>query len=132
MAQPEEDEVPEAFVLDASDEALSVWIAVGTLGRNLDARNALRIGLVRRPQNRLEVCGEERIGVVNEMGSIAQEAVNIENVGDSTAADVDAQSDIDGISYLRVSPAEIVIGDSQHQSACLFRFARSPWSSARF
>ena len=67
----EEDEVAQTLVLDCSNEALSVWIAIGTLRRNLDACDALRTGVDLWPENRLEVRGEERISVVNEMGGVA-------------------------------------------------------------
>ena len=188
---------------------------IGAPWRNLDEFDALIIGAIySRSQNCLEVCGKERIGVVNEMCGVAQEAVDglgqvacdlfhpgavwidanardvdfasfkfddeehhvphgpkdakclggeeiacvqglpmgvhqllpstlllslwggddacfIEDIGNGTAADVDAKSKIDGISDLCVSPAEIVFGYGQHEPARLFRLARTPWLSAR-
>ena len=76
MSLAEEDEVPKALVFDRSDEALSVRIAIGTLGRKLDACDAVRLGVALWPENRLEVRGEERIGVVNEMRGVSQETID--------------------------------------------------------
>ncbi len=175
----------------------------------------LRAPIVLRPQNFLEVSVEKRVGVVDEMCGIAQEAVYwigqvpcdlfhpgaigidantrdvnlaslklddkehhvpdspkdsqgfdgkevagvegvpvrvnkllprsvlvalrrrdnacfIEDIGNGGAADIDAESHIDGVSDFRVAPAEVVIGDSENQSSCFFWFARSSWSPARF
>ena len=49
MALAEEDEVPEAFVLDGFDEALGVRMAVWALGRNLHAPDTLRALVVLGP-----------------------------------------------------------------------------------
>ena len=71
MALAEEDEVAQALVFDGSDEALRVGIAFWALGRNLDAFAPLIVNVVFGPKNRLEVSGEERVGVMNEMTCVA-------------------------------------------------------------
>ena len=76
MSLAEEYEVPETLVFDGSNEAFCEGIAVGAPGGNLDAFYTFRTSTVRSLQNRLEVSGEERVSVVNEMGSIAQEPID--------------------------------------------------------
>ena len=51
-------------------------IAVGTLGRNLDASSAVAFERTRRFEDRFERVSEERVAVVNEMLGIAQEPID--------------------------------------------------------